>query len=65
MSRSKFTQRDVARAAKGAKAAGLNVTGVEVDVDGRIRVIVGGPLSIVPDDINPFDRWLADHARDA
>jgi hypothetical protein len=36
-----FRQTDVARAIKGAVAAGLTVQRVEVDKDGKIIVVVG------------------------
>jgi hypothetical protein len=39
----KFTQADVARALKGAKAAGVDVGRVEIDKDGKIVVVVGKP----------------------
>jgi len=40
------------------RAAGLNPTGVEVDVkSGRIRVISGNPDDIGSD----LDKWLEDH----
>jgi len=40
---STFRQRDVTRAIKAAKMAGLNVERVEVDKDGKIAVITGKP----------------------
>jgi len=36
-----FKPRDIARAVKGARAAGLNVTGVRVGKDGAIEVVTG------------------------
>jgi hypothetical protein len=36
-----FRQRDLVRALKGAKAAGPEVTKVEIDKDGKIVVIIG------------------------
>jgi hypothetical protein len=38
-----FRQTDVARAIKGAVAAGLTVQRVEVDKDGKIVVVIGEP----------------------
>lgn len=35
-----FRQRDLVRALKGAKAAGLEISRVEIDKDGRIVVII-------------------------
>ena len=43
-----FRQTDVARAIKGAVAAGLTVQRVEVDKAGRIIVVVGSPAETVP-----------------
>lgn len=36
-----FRQRDLVRALKGARAAGLEVLKVEIDKDGKIVVIIG------------------------
>ena len=36
-----FRQRDLERAIKGAKAAGLEISRVEIDRDGKIVVIIG------------------------
>jgi hypothetical protein len=38
-----FRQRDLVRALKGAKAAGLEISKVEIDKDGKIVVVVGKP----------------------
>lgn len=38
-----FRQRDLVRALKGAKAAGLEISKVEIDKDGKIIVVVGKP----------------------
>jgi hypothetical protein len=38
-----FRQRDLVRALKGTKAAGLDVSKVEIDKDGKIVVIIGKP----------------------
>ena len=43
-----FRQTDVARAIKGAVAAGLTVQRVEVDKAGKIVVVVGSPAETVP-----------------
>jgi hypothetical protein len=43
-----FRQTDVARAIKGAVAAGLTVQRVEVDKAGKIVVVVSGPAETVP-----------------
>jgi hypothetical protein len=39
----KITQGDVTRIVKGVVAAGVDVMRVEVDTDGRIKVIAGKP----------------------
>ncbi len=36
-----FRQRDLVRALRGAKAAGLEVSKVEIDKEGKIIVIIG------------------------
>ncbi len=36
-----FRQCDLVRAIKGAKAAGLDISKVEIDKDGKIVVIIG------------------------
>jgi len=38
-----FRQQDLVRAIKGAKAAGLEVSKVEIDNNGKIVVIIGRP----------------------
>jgi hypothetical protein len=38
-----FRQRDLVRALKSARAAGLEVSKVEIDKDGKIVVIIGKP----------------------
>jgi hypothetical protein len=43
-----FRQTDVARAVRGAVAAGLTVQRVEVDKAGKIVVVVGSPAETVP-----------------
>ncbi len=53
-----FKQHDVTRAIKAAKAAGVDVAGVEIDKDGKIHVIVGKPR-LSQDDVaaNAYDEW--------
>jgi hypothetical protein len=36
-----FRQQDLVRALKGARAAGLEISKVEIDKDGKIVVIIG------------------------
>jgi hypothetical protein len=38
-----FRQRDLVRLLKGTKAAGLQISKVEIDKDGKIIVIIGKP----------------------
>jgi hypothetical protein len=57
----RFTQADLKRAAAGVRAAGLPVSRVEVDRDGRIAVIVGEPVAEKARD-NPLDRIFDDAA---
>ena len=45
---STFRQRDVTRALKATVAAGIEVSRIEIDKDGKIIVIVGKPEA--PDD---------------
>jgi hypothetical protein len=53
--RHRFRQSDVSKAVRGAIAAGLEVAGVEVDGDGRIRVIVGSPPTAPDRHANEWD----------
>jgi hypothetical protein len=57
MSRSKcaFRQRDVARAARGVLAAGLDVDRVEIGTDGKIIVVTKSGESVSNGSANPFD----------
>lgn len=54
---SNFRQSDVERAVKAARAAGLDVGGVEVAPDGTIRVTTVTPVPSETGD--PFDKWKA------
>lgn len=51
---SKFRQADISRAIKGAKAAGMPVSKIEIDVDGRIVI-----TSEVPQVYSPRDEYTA------
>jgi len=44
--RQTFRQRDITKALKGAVASGLDVAGVEIDTDGKIKILVGKSQSI-------------------
>lgn len=54
---SNFRQSDVERAVKAARAAGLDVGGVEVAPDGTIRVMTATQAPAGAS--NPFDQWKA------
>jgi hypothetical protein len=59
---STFRQRDLTRALRAAKAAGLDVTGYEVDPEtGKITVRTAGHTEMEPVG-NPLDEWLKTHA---
>jgi Adenylate and Guanylate cyclase catalytic domain len=59
-----FRQRDVVKALKAARAAGLNVTGYNVDPQtGKIEVVTSKALT--QDSLSPLDDWMAKHAREA
>ena len=55
--KARFTQADVARALRAAEAAAFDVGAVEIDHDGRIRIVRRvEEKSKSPD---PFDAWKA------
>jgi len=59
-----FSQGDVTRAVKAVQAAGLDVSGVEVQPDGTINVKVGASQAEPQTPETPFDQWKAKtHAR--
>lgn len=60
---SKFRQRDLTRALKGAIAAGVQIARVEIDPSGKIVLQLGGGERVEPS--NEFDKWMADHADQA
>lgn len=41
--RAAFKQGDVTRAARAALAAGLDIQGIEIGIDGKITMVVGKP----------------------
>jgi hypothetical protein len=51
-----FKQADLARALKAARSAGLQVSRVEIDPDGKLRILIadGSPIEPTP---TPFDAW--------
>ena len=50
----RFRQADISRAVKGAKAAGISVSTIEIDTDGRIVITSGVPHVYSP----PTNIWL-------
>ena len=60
--RSRFRQIEVTRALKAAKAAGVEIGRIEIDVDGRIIVIAGqgeaAPEAAIPPP-SAIERWRA------
>jgi hypothetical protein len=48
-------QADIARAVKGAQAAGISVSRIEIDTDGRIVITFGSPQREQPRD--PYLTW--------
>ena len=51
----RFKQVDVSRAVKGATAAGLKVSRVEIDADGKIVLVSGDAAPKGP--ASDFDTW--------
>ncbi|WP_010544277.1 hypothetical protein [Sphingomonas elodea] len=55
----RFTQSDVARALKGAKAAGYTHVRIRIDVAGNIEIMASDcPAASERDRQNPLDRLL-------
>ena len=57
-----FTQGDVAKVLKGARAAGLSVVSIEIDRSGRIVARFGDPAGQGADETNEWDVVL-DHGQ--
>ncbi|MNS15574.1 hypothetical protein D3C72_472110 [compost metagenome] len=53
----RFTQADVSKALKAARAAGFDVSAVEIDHDGTIRIVRQPEPKVEAAD--PFDAWKA------
>jgi hypothetical protein len=55
-----FRQKDVTRALKAARAAGVEVAKVEIDKDGKIVVVAGKPTEMAVNGAanNPWDEVL-------
>ena len=59
--RALFSKNEVTRAARAAQAAGLPVRAIEIDKDGRMRVVIGEPTAAAPTaGGNPWDEVLND-----
>ena len=57
-----FTQRDIARAVRGAEAAGIRVARVDIEPNtGRISIV---PAGISTND-SELDRWLEEQPQNA
>lgn len=54
--KTRFTQADVARALKAAEAASFEVGAVEIDNDGKIRILRSAEK---PASGDPYDVWKA------
>jgi hypothetical protein len=60
----RFTQRDLARAIKGAVAAGMKVVGTRIEPDGTLVLIYGDAGAVVSSPpVNDLDRELAEFER--
>jgi hypothetical protein len=53
----RFTQGQLAKALKATKAAGLPVSRVEIDPDGRLRILIGDGERAAEAPQTPFDLW--------
>ena len=57
-----FRQQDVARALRAARAAGLEVTGYEIEPTTG-KIVVRTSTDAKPNAENDFDKWMANRAR--
>ena len=57
--RTGFRQHDLQRALKAAKAAGLDISRVEIDPAGKIAIITHGTDFDRSPAVTPLDTWLA------
>jgi hypothetical protein len=57
-----FRQRDVTRALRAARAAGLDVAGYEVEA-ATGKIIINTNIRPEPKPASDLDKWLARHAR--
>jgi hypothetical protein len=56
----RFRQADISRAVKGVKAAGISVSQIEIDLDGRIVITSGEPQGSPPRD--EYANWKESHS---
>jgi hypothetical protein len=56
----RFKQADVSRALKGAHKAGLSLSRVEIDLDGKIVLVPNVSTVEAP---NELDGWISENAR--
>ena len=63
--RSTFRQQDVTRALRAAKAAGLEVSGYEVDATTGKIIVTTGSSEQKPASASPFDIWMKNRERKA
>jgi hypothetical protein len=62
-SSSAFRQGDVTRALRAARAAGVNITRVEIEpATGKIVIVTGGAPTDT-EQVSDLDRWMASNAR--
>lgn len=56
-----FKQVDISRALKATKAAGLQVSRVDIHADGKISMVIGGNEQQIraPAPVSAFDAWKA------
>jgi hypothetical protein len=57
-----FRQQDVTRALRAARAAGLEVTGYEIEPTTG-KIVVSTRTEPTPKAENEFDKWMANRAR--
>ena len=63
--RASFRQHEVTRAVKAARAAGLNIAKVEIDLaTGKVAILTQSDLP-GGEDRTDLDRWITGHARKA
>jgi hypothetical protein len=57
-----FRQQDVTRALRAARAAGLEVTGYEIEPTTG-KIVVNTSVGVKPKAETDFDKWMANRAR--